>query len=194
MFWKTGLQPGLSRFWSATPVVGRGRGPHGSAWPTSRMVRSPHNLPKRGIGTPLRESRPQASRIPNDQAGLHEELAAEHVAAARYGRLARSRSSARGNGEGTASHTQGLTLARVDPPGWVNAPAQRSAYCPANSTKTGKTSCTQREGGSRTPDGRKRPYRFSSPVYSLDLRSVAARLLRPSANPTDRLAFTLLFP
>jgi hypothetical protein len=32
------------------------------------------------------------------------------------------------------------------------------------------------------------------PVYWLDQRSVAAPFLGPSANPTDRLAFTLLYP
>jgi len=116
------------------------------------MVRSPHDLPKRGVGTPLRERRSQASRIAHDQAGVHEELAGEHVAAARYGRLARSRSSARRNGDGTASHTQGLTLARCDPPGWVNAPVRRSAFCPANSEKRGNRPELTERGRFEHPD------------------------------------------
>jgi hypothetical protein len=150
MFWKTGLPPGLSCFCSATRLVDPERGRWGSARPASRMVRSPHNLPKRGVGRPLRE-RPKAFLLPHGQTGLHEELATECVEAPPYGWLASACSSARGNGEGTASHIQGLTLACVDPPRRVNAPAQRCAYCPANPRKMGKPSCTNGEGGFEPP-------------------------------------------
>jgi hypothetical protein len=52
MFWKTGLQPGLSHFLGATSLVGRERGPRGSGWPVRCMGRSPRDHLKAGLSEP----------------------------------------------------------------------------------------------------------------------------------------------
>jgi hypothetical protein len=65
----------------------------------------------------------------------------------------------RGNEKGTKPLRTGLTLARVDPP--VRGPRRSETgrdprWALGNPDSDG-------EGGIRTPDGRKRPYRFSRP-------------------------------
>ena len=65
-----------------------------------------------------------------------------------------------GTAGGTTTRERGPTLACADPRACGCTPAPDRGYLPA---ERGKTADFNGEGGIRTPDGRKRPYRFSRP-------------------------------
>ena len=90
-----------------------------------------------------------------------------------------------GTAGGTTTRKRGPTVACVDPQTHRCPKALPRGYLAA---QDGKTAVSSGEGGIRTPDGRKRPYRFSRPAHSTALPPLRSTSTLADCPPRGRIA------